>query len=294
MRQHPEPWATASVPFVEPLESRTFLSVAAPYVVQGVGPTPSSGAILVNANRKADAGTPALTATLSSIKTVGLTGSATKDSVKVTLTNSGTGIAKGPVTITLFTSTDQNLDDGDAQVTTMTKNVSIKPGKSKAFTIKYGHYPIVPNGTYWLLAQTSGAAAGVSTTTVSPNTIRIATAFIDLTGSFASVPSTVTNGKRATVVLDVTNNGTVQAKGRLTVNFGRSAQADGSNTEIVTNVVKSIRLDPKGHVLIKLSGNVDLSPGSFYMVAIIDPADAFHDQGGAPNVVVNPTPTQFT
>ena len=293
MRPQSEPSTTASFPFVEPLESRTFLSVTAPYVVPGVGPTPTPGAVLVAAKKPAT-GTPALTATLSGVNTVGLAGSATKDSVKVTLTNSGTGPAKGPVTIILFTSTDQLLDDADTQVTAITKNVSIAPGKSKTLTVKLGHYPNVPNGTYWLLAQVSGAAAGATTTAVSPNTVRIASAFVDLTGSFVSVPSVVTNHKRATVVLDVTNNGTVQAKGRLTVNFGRSAQPDGSNTEVVTNVVKSIRLAPRGHVQIKLSGNVDLSPGTFYMVAIIDPANAFNDQGGAPNVIVNPTPTQFT
>lgn len=53
-----------------------------------------------------------------------------------------------------------------------------------------------------------------------------------------------------------------------------------------------IPLKASGRVRMTFAGKIpkSLATGTYYLVATIDPSDAFHDTGGASNVIVSSTP----
>jgi hypothetical protein len=280
-------------PYVETLERRTLLSMAPPMDGGGGGvgmdhPTPIS---VSGGQHMPASGMHNLMAALSDVPSGGVAGTRTKDSVTIELSNSGTGIARGPVAMTLFVSTDQTLDSSDTRVRTVVRNVSIRPGKSLAMSVRLDRYPDVADGNCWLLARVSGAAAGTTSTTASATSIHMTTPTVDLSGTFSSMPTTMHHGMHGALVLDMVNNGTATANGLLSVNFGWSATPDSSSRDGLTNVVKRVHLKPGAHCTIRLpDSSVDVPPGSFYMTANIDPTDMFHDSNLANNVVVGATP----
>lgn len=74
--------------------------------------------------------------------------------VQVTVTNRGEAVAKGPVTIKLYNSTDGNLDGNDGLLTSVVQNIDLKPGQSRTFNLEYDNLTsVVAPGSYNLIAQ---------------------------------------------------------------------------------------------------------------------------------------------
>ncbi|HBE17049.1 MAG TPA: phosphoesterase [Cyanobacteria bacterium UBA11149] len=74
--------------------------------------------------------------------------------VKVTVTNRGNATAKGPLSIKLYISTDGDIDVNDGLLTTLVKNINLKPGKSQTFTLNYQNLTgVVAPGAYKIIAQ---------------------------------------------------------------------------------------------------------------------------------------------
>jgi CARDB len=75
-------------------------------------------------------------------------------SVKITVTNRGNAVAKGPVNIKLYNSTDGNLDSNDGLLTSVVRNIDLKPGQSRTFNLEYENLTsVVAPGAYNLIAQ---------------------------------------------------------------------------------------------------------------------------------------------
>lgn len=74
--------------------------------------------------------------------------------VKVTVTNRGDDVAQGPVNIKLYISTDDNLNSNDELLTSVVRNINLKPGQSRTFNLKYDNLTsAIAPGSYNLIAQ---------------------------------------------------------------------------------------------------------------------------------------------
>src|SRR5262249_8003223 len=117
-----------------------------------------------------------------------------KGSATVLVSNTGSIIAQGTVTVQLFATGN---GQADAPLGTITKKLKLKPGKSKGLKFKFLYPSNLPDGPYTLVGRidTLNVVSEQSETnneaTSSP--ITIAAPFVDLTGSYSSVvPSTMT------------------------------------------------------------------------------------------------------
>ncbi len=112
---------------------------------------------------------------------------------------------------------------------------------------------------------------------------------IDLSGTITSVPTTATQGQTLPVALVVKNNGTATAHGTLDVLFELSGSSTGSNAIQLANMTSPIKLKPGQSV--KLNLKVPLAPGmptgNAYIVAVVDPADAFNESNTSDKVSVS-------
>lgn len=74
--------------------------------------------------------------------------------VNLTVTNQGFGTAKGPVKLDLHISTDTDIDKNDGLLTSVVRNLDLKPGQSTTFTLPYDNLTsVVAPGSYNLIAQ---------------------------------------------------------------------------------------------------------------------------------------------
>ena len=219
-------------------------------------------------------------------------------SVTLTLTNSGAVPAKGPYTIRLFASVDQTLDPSDTLISTTAKTLaSLKAGAGRSMKFKLGTVPVVPtDGAYFILADITGAInGGVDSVSASAGTVAIANPFIDLSDTVAiTAPAagrTVTPGKPFTLTVDVTNHGNVTATGPLAIDIGRSLSAAGTTPTDEGITAKTVKILPGKTDVIKLTRNVpvDVSLGSYFYVATIDPSAAFANTDLTDNVAITAT-----
>jgi hypothetical protein len=211
--------------------------------------------------------------------------------VSVVVTNSGTGTLNAPVTFDLFTSTDATLDTAaDTAVgTPVTKTLKINPGASKTVKLKVATVPDVAEGAYFLIARTSatGSTGGAD---ASDAPVNISPPFIDLTGAFgASLPATLTPGKKATVPVTVTNAGNVNAGGTITIGLAARPAAGGADVPIPTTAVK-VNLKPGASKTFKLKITTPTSlpsGGVFNFVATIDSTNSVAEKDEANNEVAS-------
>ncbi|MDJ0662808.1 MAG: CARDB domain-containing protein [Crocosphaera sp.] len=74
--------------------------------------------------------------------------------VKVTITNDGNQIARGPIALNLWSSIDDNIDKNDVVLASKTKKIKLKPGQSKTLTLKYDNITsAIAPGAYNLIAE---------------------------------------------------------------------------------------------------------------------------------------------
>jgi hypothetical protein len=75
-------------------------------------------------------------------------------SVQVIVKNQGTAIARGPVTVKLYLSTDGKIDANDVLVASQTRDISLGVGRSLTFDLTYQNVPsAIAVGSYQLIAQ---------------------------------------------------------------------------------------------------------------------------------------------
>jgi hypothetical protein len=197
----------------------------------------------------------------------------------VTVTNVAPEDYNGPVTVTLFASTNGTLEpDADPQVVTLTRKLKIASADATSLKVKIPSFPNVPEGDYVVLAQVSSPTAGTGVST-NDESVRLAPPFADLSGRFAAVPATLVKGKRARLTLDVTNAGNVDARGTVPVTIALAADASGANPTTVATVKRQAqRQGQRQPAPLKLNFTLpaDAPSGTFFVVARsapLDPAD---------------------
>jgi hypothetical protein len=187
-------------------------------------------------------------------------------SATVNITNVAPDEYNGPVTVTLFTSTDAALDAGDASVVEITKKLRIPSADSKPVVLKIKSFPDVPDGDYLLIAQVSSPTAG-SGTNSTDETIRISAAFTDVSPTFGAIPTTpVAKGKRAKLTLNVSNAGNVDAKGTVPVTIALSTES-GLVTLGTANAKLAVKPGASKTVKLNLTVPGDAPSGTFFLSA---------------------------
>lgn len=223
---------------------------------------------------------------LATLPTAAVTGAKTKAGAVVTVTNSGTGNFKGPVTIALFLSEQHDFSGTEFALPEITKNLNLKGGQTKTVKVKIASFPTVPDAEYHVLAKLD------STLTVTEsnennneladenNHVLIAAAFVDLTVTAAGALSAAA-GKKATLALNVTNGGNVDASGTTTVDL---AIAGATNTT-VTVPAKLPKLKPGLNKAVKVKFVVpeSLAAGAYTVTATFNPTGAIPESTLANN-----------
>ncbi len=207
----------------------------------------------------------------------------TNDTITINLTNTGSATVKGAYTLTLLASTDQTLDGSDTLIATVSANLApLEAGGVHAVKVKLGSFPDVPSGSYFVLAEVTGALAGSGdNVAASSSTIFVADPFIDLTDSIVRTgktsvePGQTSGGETVTVF----NNGNVTASGTLAITFDASTSPDGSSPNFVATEDVKIHIAPgksqSFHNARKAA--VGELPGAYYTIATVDSANTFDE-----------------
>lgn len=195
-------------------------------------------------------------------------------SLRLRITNVGNTRFTGPVSITLYASTDQTLTSDDTQITTLSlANLNLRVGGSRTVNVRFNYPTSLADGSYYLIASvdevgTNTAPANAVTATQTD----LAAANVDLSTTFNSTqPITVTPGQNDSATVTVQNLGNVTASG--TLDLSLYASVDGaidSSSEFLTSIpTRTIRIRPGKSVTlrIKFAAPVDLAAGSYQLIA---------------------------
>jgi uncharacterized membrane protein len=112
---------------------------------------------------------------------------------------------------------------------------------------------------------------------------------VDLTGSISVVGPGAKPGGHITIAIQVVNNGTTVATGKLTTDLSASAIAGGAPSFSFPAVAHSIHLEPGAQTTIKVTEKIPSGsmPGAYFVDGDIDPADTFSESNLANNVVAS-------
>jgi hypothetical protein len=255
-------------PPIEMLETRTLFSTAATVVATVPGPIPGPT----------------------------IAGVVVHDKIGVNIANNDVVHARGRATIALFISTDNVLSSDDAQIQTpKSYPLNIAPGHNRTIKINVKSFPQNLNGSYYILAQVTGSAVN-PVTAASTTLITVEQPEKDLAGVVVHAPAHGHAGHRIPVRVQVTNDGNILAHGKLAVAFALSASQDGSSPTGLGSLTRPINLKPGKSVMLNFSVPLALGvpTGNEYVVATVDPSNAFLDPNLSNNTSTDQTPIIIT
>jgi cyclophilin family peptidyl-prolyl cis-trans isomerase len=202
-------------------------------------------------------------------------GSKTSAAAVLKITNSGNVASSGATIISLYASTDGTVANGTL-IKTVTRKLTIQPGKSVNVSVPLGKYPSVTNGTYTIVAQVTDPKANISQHAFA-TPVTIAAAMLELSVASVSVPATGILGKGITVTVDVTNAGNITAAGSLDINLGASTLSTGVNPFSLSTLTAFINIKPGGKQVLHLKVPIALgSPsGEQFIVATLTSDNVF-------------------
>ncbi len=198
------------------------------------------------------------------------------------LTNTSDATFTGPVSITLYASTDGTISSTATDITTITvTKASLKVGKSTTVKVKFD-YPTDLTGSYYLIASATATGTDTAATNaVTSAAIAIAPPAVDLSVGFAGGTSVkVKPGKKGTATITITNLGNVTASGTLDLSLYASDTGALDTSDSLLNAMtgRKIKIAAGKSVSIKVSFTaLDQAAGTYDLVAIIssntNPAD---------------------
>ncbi len=224
--------------------------------------------------------------------------------VKVAVKNQGINIAQqAGVKTSVYLSDNDTLDAGDREVGSVTKNLKLKTGKSKSYSIKFKFPSDVGNGGYFLIAKAdsgnavqevrennnaSGALGGKS-----GNPIDLKQPFIDLTPINVARPvGTLTANGGAVAVVTLKNQGNVKFSNTVAIKLVSSSDpnATGDDVEVTTFSKKlSISAGKTKAAKIKFTFPAGLAAGTYSLIATVDPTNATGDTDTSNNTGTSAT-----
>ena len=212
-----------------------------------------------------------------------------------TMTNAGTDLAAGVVTVRLVASTDDVIEPNDPVVAELpNQRLRLAPGKSRVVKFKVRSFAL-PEGDYRLIAivdaggalserlESNNAAPLAAPLHIDPPTVDIAIASPTLTGRLAK-------GKRATVLVTARNDGNQMAKGIQPVRVRLST--DPSNPAAVSRTLDgtlklSLKPGASKPARLKVTLPADLPPGSYFVVVELLTGAPWTDADASDNVATS-------
>jgi subtilase family serine protease len=217
-------------------------------------------------------------------------------SLTVDLTNTGSTTFSGPITLTLYASTDTTVSSDDTVVTTLTiKKLTLGSDKSKTEKMKFDYPSTLPTASYRLIvtaAATETDTTATSCTAVSAVTITQPT--VDLSVAFANtVAVPITPGKKGSVAIKIENLGNVTAAGKYTLNLYASTDGTIDLTAVLltalTNRKLSIGAGKTSTIHVSFKAIEDLLGGTFDLIASLSSTSNPSDGHPANNTAVTST-----
>ncbi|HEY1686821.1 MAG TPA: peptidylprolyl isomerase [Tepidisphaeraceae bacterium] len=191
------------------------------------------------------------------------------------ITNPEQATLSGNFSVVLYAdATSSDLDSAAKQITTITKKLTIKDGKSATIPFKIKSLPSsLANGTYHLVAELTDPN-NASALVTSSQTTTVAAAEVDLSGAFSKNPVSVKNEKKSTVTVVVTNSSSanIAANGKLPVILYAATNQNGAGETQVGSITKSINL--KAGASVKINVPVTISNSDSFLIATLDPGAA--------------------
>ena len=201
----------------------------------------------------------------------------TAATLTVRLSNTAGTSFNGPITVTLYTSTDGTAANEDATLTTVPlKNVKLKAGASRTLKVRFNYPTDLTTGTYYVVASADATATDTQATTAATAAVTIAAPTVDLSVAFAgSTAVAVTPGKKDKATVRIANLGNVTAKGTVAVTLTAVSAADGSSLALAS-VPRVLKVKMAAGKVMSLSlaftAPTDVAAGEYTLIATITSA----------------------
>jgi glucose/arabinose dehydrogenase len=218
-----------------------------------------------------------------------------KAKMVVRVANQGQAPAAGPLAFSVFASTDEFLDPGDAAVATVTRPVKLMPGRARNVKLNFNVANTVPQGSYLLLVRADAGGLVPETqefnnVAASSAPVTIAPPFIDLAASIGPVAITGTTARRLSASLLLQNGGNTAYAGPVTVQLLASTDTaiDAGDVPITTLPGRVLKVKAGGRKVLRLRTALPaLAAGSYHLVARVTPAGVGNDPNTANNDAVS-------
>ncbi|HEY2587421.1 MAG TPA: hypothetical protein VGI81_16875 [Tepidisphaeraceae bacterium] len=218
-----------------------------------------------------------------------LSGMRTPTLARVTLTNSGSSVASGSTTVTLFLSTSPTLDSSATPVTAVTRKLRIPAGRSTSLAVPLKAIPAgMTNGSYYLLARVTDAS-GATNSAATSGTVSVATPFVALDASLATPTANVL--KTGTTLL-LQNAGNISETTTIDYTVGFSSDAQGQmdvGSQLPQHFAGRVTLRPGATVRLHVTGwskiVSGLAAGQYYLTVFVEDASMNTSLGVSPTQV---------
>jgi uncharacterized delta-60 repeat protein len=229
-----------------------------------------------------------------------------KGAATLTITNKGSLTANGNIQVQLYLSSTQTVPAGSLPFKTFIVNLkNLKPKAKKLQPITFTFPNTLPTGNYFLLADINSAANPTVVEINYTNNVaasarkKVTQTSVDLADKFTGkIPGTIVHGKNANVNIQVSNHGTVAAKGKATVKL-YAVPAKGSTTGeiLLATLTKPINLAPHAapvpfslNALVKAGA---VPPGTEFLAATVSFAGSPAETDLLDNTVFSSTSVTF-
>lgn len=213
---------------------------------------------------------------MSQIPTTAIGG--TSVTTKLKLINTGATTFAGPLSVTIFASTNDLLSSLDTPIATIpVSRVVLKSGKSKIEKLRFNYPSTLPSGSYFLIAQITASGTATLPTRASTNRwVTVAAAAANVRTYFAeSGVVTVTPGHNDSVSVVVQNAGDLAVTGTVGLKLYASADQtqDASDTLLATVPARKVKLKPGQHIILHahFRAPAGKAPGTYFLIASTTP-----------------------
>jgi hypothetical protein len=221
----------------------------------------------------------------------------TNATASVQSAENGTNRAAGIVMIELEVATDTQ-GDGATTLKSIAEKIDLKHQQRRAYRIAFIYPDGLMKGNYYLLAVVNNGTAAslqdlnlVNNVALSSHSVVIAPEQISLGGSDLSAASAFVPGKISRLILTLTNSGNVIARGNTTIQFFLSTDQSIGGGTLTAKSTLSASLPPGKSRLYHLSlvPSASLVPGTYYLIAVVDPVDSLGTIDRSDSAVVDAT-----
>lgn len=187
--------------------------------------------------------------------------------VKLRITNTVGTRFNGPVSVSLYASTDSVLSSEDTAITTVSlPRLNLRPGASKTIKLNFEYPTVTADGAYDLIASVSATAENTSPATAVSSPVNICPASVDLSTTFATGEVIVNPNQNSTASVTITNDGNVTATGVFGIDLYGSLDAslDAFDLNLGGISTRRIRLRPGESMTVRIRFVAPSNPGGTY------------------------------